>query len=320
MLSVVIPARNAAATLGTALDSVFRQTRPATEVLVIDDHSSDETAALASARGARVLRADRAGLVSALNLGLRTAREPWIARMDADDVCAPTRFERQLALVERCDVIGTQVRVVGGGEGFQHYARWQNDLTSHEAILRERFVESPFAHPSVIMRRDPVLRAGLYRDNEWPEDYELWLRLAERGCRFGKVPEILLDWTDHPQRTSRTDPRYRDQAFTGCKAHYLARGPAKQCRVMIWGAGAVGKRLGRALQREGIDLEFFVDIDEKKWGRVTRGVPVRSPDCLRPRPGRLLLAAVGLRGARALIRARAKTLGFVEGKNFFCAA
>ncbi|MEM6531194.1 MAG: glycosyltransferase [Myxococcota bacterium] len=320
MISVVLPARNASATLGRALDSLLEQTQPATEVLVVDDHSTDETAQIATDRGVRVLRPNHRGLVAALNHGVRSAREPWIARMDADDYSEPTRFERQLELIGAYDVIGTQVRIVGGGEGFLRYAEWQNGLTTHQSILRERFVESPLAHPTVLLRRELLLSAGLYQDHDWPEDYELWLRLAEGGARFAKVPAELVHWADHPERASRTDPRYREAAFIDCKAHYLAKGPLRQNRAVIWGAGSIGKRLGRSLEERGVRLEYFVDIDEKKLGRSARGRPILAPERLRPESGRVLLAAVGVRGARELIREHATSFGFSEGKDFFCAA
>ncbi|MEL6545312.1 MAG: glycosyltransferase family 2 protein [Myxococcota bacterium] len=95
-------------------------------------------------------RSPARGLVPALNFGLTQCAGPYVARMDADDWSAPNRIEKQLALCDAgFDLVGTRVRMVGGGEGFARYASWQNTLVDHESMTRELFVESPIAHPSV---------------------------------------------------------------------------------------------------------------------------------------------------------------------------
>jgi hypothetical protein len=70
------------------------------------------------------------------------------------------------------------------------------------------FLESPLAHPSVMLRRERIIGAGGYRDGAFPEDYELWLRLHRSGHRLAKLKQPLLDWRDEPGRLSRRDPRY----------------------------------------------------------------------------------------------------------------
>ena len=97
------------------------------------------------------------------------------------------------------------------------YEAWQNGLTDHDSILRDLYVESPFAHPSVVYRREPVERAGGYRALGWPEDYDLWLRLAAAGARFARLPEVLLYWRDRPERFTRTDPACTLEAFRACR-------------------------------------------------------------------------------------------------------
>lgn len=321
-VSVVMPARNAAGTIADALRSVLNQDWTDLEVIVVDDGSTDGTAdvvrSFADSR-ARLLQRSAEGLVPALNAGVSVARADWIARMDADDVAHPQRLTKQMELTGACDVIGCGVRIIGAGEGYARYAEWLNALVGHDAIMRERFIESPLAHPTVLVRKRVLTQAGGYRDMGWAEDYDLWLRLAALGARFGKSPDILLDWFDTPKRTSRVDGRYSEEAFLRCKAHHLKRGPVPE-RCIIWGAGPVGARLARALRGEGVVVERFIDIDPRKIGNVRGGSPITGVETLDPERDPVVLSAVASRGARDLVRAELVRRGFTEGQNFWCTA
>ena len=87
----------------------------------------------------------------------------------------------------------------------------------------------------------------------------------------------------------------------------------------MWGAGPTGKRFARALEAHGVKARRFVEIDPRKIGRTARGVPIVSPEALRAGEDALVVA-VGTRGARAIVRARLLEKGFVEGRDFVCAA
>ncbi len=327
-VQVLMPVRDAARSVERAARSILGQSFEDLTLVAVDDGSADETPLILERlaeedRRVVALRRPRGGLVPALNHGLEHCPGPFVARMDGDDWSTPDRLARQLELLA-CgfDLVGTRVRIVDGGEGFERYARWQNALLDHDTITREIFVESPLAHPSLMFRRALLDTLGGYADPTWPEDYDLLLRAYAQGARFGKTRECLLDWYDHPTRASRVQERYRERAFVECKAHYMHRllFAKSQRRCVLWGAGKVGKWLGSGLLARGVEIERYVDIDRRKIGRTRRGIPVTSPDDLRPDPNRVLVAAVGAAGARPLIRARAEELGFREGSDFFCAA
>ena len=166
--------------------------------------------------------------------------------MDADDVSQPARLARQRARLDAAPSLGlvaTRVRFDGDrvrGAGYARYVDWTNGLLSHDAIRLGAFVESPFAHPSVMFRRAVVARHGGYADGDFPEDYELWLRWMDAGVRFGKVDAELLVWNDPPTRLSRTEPRYSTGAFYRIKCLYLARWLKRQVdpsrEIWLWGA------------------------------------------------------------------------------------
>ncbi len=331
-----MPCYNAASTVDEAIRSIADQTLADFELIAVDDGSTDETRNRLDGWAARdkrvvVIPQPHAGLIEALNVGLSRCRGGLIARMDADDRAHPERLEAQAAFLaadEEIAVVGCRVEgfpVGEVGEGFRIYLEWLNHLETPQDIAREIFVESPLAHPSVMMRRRWLDQVGMYQDHGWPEDYDLWLRLHLAGARFAKVRRTLLGWREHPGRATRTDRRYSVENFLRAKAHYLVRGPLRgRDSVLLWGAGQMGRRLSKHLLREGAPLRAFVDIDPAKIGRTRRGAPVIAPEGLpalwesTPRP--VLLVAVGSRGARGLIRDRLTQIGLVEAQDWWAVA
>jgi hypothetical protein len=198
------------------------------------------------------------------------------------------------------------------------YEQWQNSLLDHAAIIRDLYVESPFTHPSVMFRRDAVLKLGGYRDRGWPEDYDLWLRLAGSGARFARLAETLLYWRDRPQRLTRTAMAYSLEAFRNCKAHHLKLSFLRDVdEVTLWGAGVEGKAWRLALRTLGIAVQRWVEVDPRKIGQTMHGAPVAGIDRLAAGNGKTLVT-IGAKGARAQVRSFAVAAGLAEGEDFVC--
>jgi glycosyltransferase involved in cell wall biosynthesis len=328
-VSILLPVRNEARHLPAALASLAAQTLTDWELVAVDDNSSDATPAILAAAAARDSRIrllanpDR-GLVPALNHGLAACRAPLVARMDGDDVCHPRRLAVQATLMASRPEVGLvacrfrhfprqELRV-----GMLAYEEWQNTLVSHETISRDLFVESPFVHPSVMVRREILDAVGGYRDLGWAEDYDLWLRLAAAGVRFARTEEPLFYWRDRPERATRTMAEYAAEAFRACKAHHLRHGfLAGVDQVILAGAGLEGRAWCRTLAAEGVRVASWVDVDPRKRGRVLHGAPILAPDEVVPGGGKMLIT-VGTRGARAGIRQWATQAGFREGVDYVC--
>ena len=333
LISVLMPCYNAAVTLPETLASIVSQTCTDFEVLLVDDGSTDDTRQVLQAwaqqdQRFRCLPMPHAGIIPALNYGLMEARGEYIARMDADDLMHPQRLALQAEYLDAHPDTALVSCLVQGfpegelREGFRIYIDWLNALTTHEDISREIFVESPLCHPSVMFRQDTVLDLGGYQERGWPEDYDLWLRMYLANMRFAKLPQVLLEWREHPQRLTRTDSRYSLENFIRAKANYLVFGPLRGRReVFIWGAGMHGKRISKHLLAQDVPLEAFIDIDPDKIGRTRRGFPIIAPEELPQRwnsaSSPALLAAVGSRGARELIREQLADIGLVEGKDWW---
>jgi glycosyltransferase involved in cell wall biosynthesis len=335
-VSVLLPCYNAEDSLDEALQSLASQTLQDFEVIAVDDGSTELTARILSHwesldSRVRVIRQEHAGITAALNRGLETCSAAYIARMDHDDISYPQRLSLQRDFLDahpEVSVVGCLVRGAPEGrirEGLRIYLEWLNSLVEDEDIRREIFIESPLAHPSVMYRAETVRRAGGYQDRGWPEDYDLWLRLYLEGARFAKVPQILLDWREHPERLTHRDSRYSLENFLRLKAHYLASGPlAGRRSVFIWGAGMTGRRVGKQLQRLELPLVAYIDVDPAKIGRRRRGLPILAPADLPDQwgkaPSPALLAAVGARKAKPLIRQHIASLGLTEGADWWFVA
>lgn len=332
-ISVLMPFRDAGATIDAALSGLLARPDPALEVLAVDDGSTDagvERVRAWAARDGRVrlLRCAGSGLVAALQTGLEAARGGLVARMDADDLSHPERLARQreqLLAVPEIAVLGTRVGAFADvgevGEGMLRYVAWQNSLLSPEDHRRELFVESPLCHPSIMLRREALLAVHGYAGCTGPEDYELFLRLDRAGYRMAKLPEELLSWRHRAGRATFADPRYSLANLRAAKAPFLAarvRASAKPRRI-VWGAGPTGRRLARALTQHGLDLHGFIDIDPDKLGRRAQGLPIEAPETLDAAHD-FVIAAVGSRGARALIRPFLEQRRFVEGVDALFAA
>lgn len=192
--------------------------------------------------------------------------------------------------------------------GLVRYEQWLNSVVTPEQIARDMFVESPVAHPSVMLRRSELVELGgcgpstgsgcsAYQEHGWAEDYDLWLRYHVAGKQFAKVEQTLLWWRQSQGRLTFTDSRYSVENFLRAKAHYLEcglrnvecgmapcppRGGSSQRRIVLWGAGKTGRRLLKHLLREGVEIEAVVDIDPGKIGHTMRGRPIVGVDYLRP--------------------------------------
>jgi glycosyltransferase involved in cell wall biosynthesis len=331
-VSVVLPVRDACRTVDDAMSDLLAQTVRPLEIVAVDDGSVDGSGERLEGWAGRddrvrVLRRPPRGLVAALNDGLAACRAPLVARMDADDRCPPDRLAAQLAYLDQhpeVAVVGSLVEgcAVDGGPlrpGMARYLAWSNQLCTPAAIARERFVESPLVHPSVLARREALAEG--YRDGPFPEDYELWLRLAGRGVAMAKVPRVLLTWRDRPDRATRRDPRYAPARHRALKVAALLRGPLAGRPALFWGAGLEGKPLLRALRQAGCPIPAVVEVNPRKLGNRIHGAavvpPAALPELLARHPEALVLVAVGVPSARAEIRAQLAPLGLVEGQSFF---
>lgn len=136
------------------------------------------------------------GLGNALKIGAESCSYDIIARMDTDDMARPTRFEKQVAfLKEHPDVgaIGSNIEEFNEVPG--DLKRFKINPETHEALIAQIALKSPFNHPSMMMRKEALMKAGNYNgDILLFEDYSLFLRMWKAGVKFYNMQEVLLDF------------------------------------------------------------------------------------------------------------------------------
>jgi glycosyltransferase involved in cell wall biosynthesis len=329
-VSILLPVYNDPSYLVRAVTSMGRQTLQEWELLLLDDGSTDGSPELIDSLARedpriRPVHLPHRGIAATLNSGIERAAGRYIARMDADDVSHARRLALQKArLDDSPDIcaVGCRIRIFPRKEaslGMLAYEGWINSLVTPEQIAREIFIESPLVHPSVLMRREALEAVEGYR-SEGPEDYDLWLRLHARGMKFAKVPEVLFWWMDRPDRVTRRSPNYSREAFRECKARHLAICLGEERKVVLAG-NREAKHLAAALEKAGLRVMGYVDVSPKRIGTEREGKPVVGYDDLTARhDGCMLLAAVGSRGVRDVIRRRLASLGYREPEEFLCVA
>ncbi len=199
-VSVVMPAYNAERFLDESIRSILDQTFRDFEFIIIDDGSTDRTGTIISHYAnldsrIKVITQKNMGVTNALNNGIKAAQSPYIARMDADDISLSKRLQYEVDFLQNNPdyvLVGTDFDIVDlQGQVTLQKRRLPYEDDDLRDMLR---VNSPFAHGSVMYRRDAFERAGGYRkEGGSAEDYDLWVRLAN----FGKlyiIQKALFRW------------------------------------------------------------------------------------------------------------------------------
>lgn len=180
-ISVVMPARNVAPYIDTAVESILRQSFRSFELIIRDDGSTDGTSARLREWARqdpriRLFEGDQLGLAGSSNWVVQQARAPLIARMDGDDVARYDRLERQLEVLRRDPTIllvGSLADSIGA-DGIRIRGMDRSRITRRSWF-------APFPHTSIMFRSDAFHRVGGYRSLPYCEDWDLFLRIANEG-------------------------------------------------------------------------------------------------------------------------------------------
>lgn len=208
-LSVLMSVYNGERFLAPAIESVLTQDFGDFEFLIVDDGSTDRSAAILADyanRDARlqIVTQENAGLVAGLNVLLEKARAPLVARMDADDLCLPERFTRQIAFLAgnpEIGALGTHCSMIDHEGNDTGKPILQRPL-DHAAIMDDPHEGILLLHPTLMVRTELLRRIGGYRAPfRTAQDYDLYLRLAE-VTQLANLPDILLRYRVHSGQAS----------------------------------------------------------------------------------------------------------------------
>lgn len=210
-ISVIMPVHNGEKYLREAIDSILAQTFSDFELIIIDDGSTDSTADIIKAvndeRIVYLKNENNMGISHSLNRGIAASNGQYIARMDADDISLPQRFERQIGFMKsNLEVMILGCAVEAFGEDFENTVRIFSK--SNDDIKIDMLFSTPFAHPSLMFNRR-VFEDDLYNsDFNGIEDYELWIRFASK-YEMSTLDEVLFMYRMHvSQVTKNTNADY----------------------------------------------------------------------------------------------------------------
>jgi glycosyltransferase involved in cell wall biosynthesis len=185
MISVIMPVFNGERFLREAIDSILAQTFSDFEFIIIDDGSKDRSLAIIQDYAAKdsriqiVVNDVNIGIAKSLNKGIDIAQGKYIARMDADDISLPERFQKQVEFMEihpEIGALGGNTQVIDTDGNFKKFI---NLPSSNPLILWLMCFENPMCHPSTLIRYELLHQVGGYRDFRASEDYDLWQRMSE---------------------------------------------------------------------------------------------------------------------------------------------
>ena len=230
-VSVLMSCYNAARWLAEAIDSVLAQTFRNFEFIIVNDGSTDDTWSIIEdyrGRDERIVAVSKknTGLQDSLNVGLALAKGEWIARLDADDLCEPTRFEEQLDFVRKHD----DVVLLGTGcleiDEDGRVIKMHDYPTGHRSLTRRLERIRPFfPHSSAFYRTETARRAGGYNVRiRRAEDWRLWLEMSMQG-QIACLPKPLIRFRKHAGQISY-DGNGRRQVYDGIAAtasHFLRK-------------------------------------------------------------------------------------------------
>ena len=201
MISVIMPVYNGEEFLREAIESILDQTYKDFEFLILYDESSDDSFKIIQKYVAldsrvKLIKCERTGILGALNKGIRLSKGDFIARMDADDVCFPERFEKQIKFMEKenLDICGGDFIMINNNEVFIKHVKVPK--TKSEIILTMGF-NVPFAHPSVMIKKEFLkINKLFYGSNgkKYAEDLDMWIVMFSKGAIFGNLKEEILKY------------------------------------------------------------------------------------------------------------------------------
>lgn len=209
LISVVLPVYNGAEYLHEAIDSILSQTFKDFEFIIINDGSTDDSEKIIASyekddSRIRFISRENKGLIYSLNEGIKLSKGKYIARMDADDVSLPMRFEKQVAVLENgADICGCHFLHID-----ERGKKTRTKLVplSEDSIQTNMALTTPFAHGSVMMRKSFLTCHELFYDVDnanSAEDYDLWIKMFDKKACFSNVDDFLFLYRDYSNSLSK---------------------------------------------------------------------------------------------------------------------
>ncbi|PKR79817.1 glycosyl transferase family 2 [Brumimicrobium salinarum] len=281
-VSILIPAKNESAFISACLHSVENQSYPHWEAIIVDDHSTDETAQKVAVftqkdNRFRYFKNKGNGIIHALRTAFNESKGSYITRMDADDIMRKNKIE---VLLNNLLHFGSDYVAVGGVKyfaenrlksGFINYEKWLNEHTKNGTNFMDIFKECVIPSPCWMLSRPDLEKINAFNENRYPEDYDLAFRMYAAKFKIAPTNEILHDWRDYDTRTSRVSETYQEYTFTAIKWYYFNLiHKDNDKKITIIGTGYRGKKLAKHLLENNIQF-IWISNNETKIGKHIYG-------------------------------------------------
>nr|WP_321223874.1 glycosyltransferase family 2 protein [uncultured Psychroserpens sp.] len=278
VISILIPFKNTAQYLSECLNSIVNQSYTNWELIIIDDHSTDESYATVFAFAEKdkritLLKNTGHGIIEALRLAYSKSNGTYITRMDSDDIMHSSKLELMLNDLQTYGKQHLALGLVkyfsenGIGDGYAKYESWLNNLTKEGKNYDEIYKECVIPSPCWMIHRNDFDLCGAFNTNRYPEDYDLAFRFYKHKINCIATTSLLHYWRDYSTRASRTDDHYAENHFLELKLDYFLKLDYDIKRPLtIWGAGQKGKKVAKLLKAKKIPFNWLCD-NPKKIGK-----------------------------------------------------
>ncbi len=313
LISILTPFKNTAQFLPECVESIINQDYSNWELVIVDDHSTDESYKIVDEFAQidsriQLLKNDGDGIIDALKLALKNSKGSYVTRMDSDDVMTPDKLEILLSNLLSHGKNHIAMGMVkyfsenGIGAGYARYEIWLNELTKFGNNYSEIYKECVIPSPCWMVHKDDLLNCAAFNPNRYPEDYDLTFRFYKQGIKCIPCNKVLHHWRDYSTRTSRTHEHYAQNYFLKLKIHYFLELDYDHKRLLtIWGAGSKGKEIANLLKEKKIPFVWICN-NPKKIGKRIYGIELHSFKHLKSIKLPQSIVTVANEGAQSYIR------------------
>ena len=278
LISILTPFKNTSQYLKECIDSIINQSYTNWELLIVDDHSIDESYDIVFAfaeidKRIKLIKNSGHGIIEALRLAYSESSGTYITRMDSDDIMHRDKLSIMLNDLQTHGKKHIALGLVnyfseaGIGDGYAKYESWLNSLTLKGQNYSEIYKECVIPSPCWMLHREDFEICEAFYPNRYPEDYDLAFRFCKHDIKCIPSTAVLHYWRDYSTRASRTDEHYAENHFLELKVDYfleLNYNPSRQ--LTIWGAGQKGKKVAKLLKEKKIPFIWICD-NPKKIGK-----------------------------------------------------
>lgn len=292
MVSLILPVKNEEKYISECIRSIQNQTLHHWQLVIVDDHSSDNTLNIITEiakcdHRIEILKNKGEGVVNALNTGWAKAKGHLIGRVDGDDIYPAKRLEQmseKLLESPGKTVVTGLVKYFSKSsisEGYKKYEMWLNELNIGGLHRQNIYRECVIASPNWLARTEYFTKIGGFGGLEMPEDYHLVFRFYENDFKITSLKTVTLEWRDHDRRTSKTSSNYSQETFFKLKIrHFLKIDYIKSSTLVVWGSNLKSKLVTKILSENGIP---FIQLGLKNYQEILTLRPAQLLICVYPK-------------------------------------